>query len=289
MKPGLTPAEKEQIGLTQPPAPAFTKPPTEVATQKVAAVQPVREQVVKTKTVAPAPAIAPAAPPAPSGFFAALQNAVEPMAAPFHTLANLAGPTPNPPSRNIGTGSAAISSVLSGQAQAGDTAYSRSMPGFSVKDLGNGMVQKTNPFGHVSFEHVDKLGGGMLSGQPASGGFLSNFGLGGLTPTAGGLLSARNLGAVAGGLIGGLPGAVAGGFLGNLVSGGGTGFGNTANVGPNAFGYAGPWGSGTAPAAGGGGLFGGGGGTSSSSGGKRGGGGKSSGGGATGMSHSTRL
>jgi hypothetical protein len=259
MKKGLTPAEKDLMGLTQPPAPAFTKPATEVPAQKVAAVKPVREQVVKTRTVAPAPAIAPAAPPPPSGFFAALKNAVAPVTnqitAPFHTLANLAGPVPNPPSRNIGTGLAAISGVLSGQAQAGDTAYSRSMPGFSVKDLGNGMVQKTNQFGHVSFEKVDKPGGGILGGQPTAGGLLSNFGMPGL-----------------------------GGFFSGL---------NPANAATNAAASSAPASGGLFGAGGLFGGFGGGGTSSASSSGKsssgKSSGGKSSGGGTTGQSHSTRL
>ena len=199
--------------------------PIEVATPKVAAVQPVvREQVVKTRVATPAPAIAPAAPPPPSGFFATLQNAVEPMAKPFHTLANLAGPVPNPPTRNIGTGSAAISNVLSGQAQAGDTAYSRSMPGYSVRDLGN-MVEKTNQYGVKSYEKVDKPGG-IFSGRPTSGGLLSNFGLGGLAPSVGGFLSG-----LSGGMFGGFGGGGTSASSGGKKGGGGKSSGGKSSGG----------------------------------------------------------
>ena len=166
----------------------------------------------------------------------------------FRSLANLAGPVPNPKSFDYGTGSQAISDALSGatQSKPGAVSYSKSTPGYSIKSLGNGMVEKTNQYGAKSYERVGTPGSGILSGQPTTGGLLSNFGLGGVSmPSVGGFFGGINAPSAgtpagAGGFMPGIGKAV-GGFFGG---GGGRGWGNTANVGSSAMGYAGPWGGG---------------------------------------------
>ena len=266
-------------------APAFEKPPTVVAD-----VPAVRETVqVSPTTIAPAPTIAPSAPPPaqPGGLLGTIKDiaAATPYGRAIKGLSSLAGPTPNPQSYTYGTGAKAISDVLSGvgQDRPGATAYSKSTPGYSIKALGNGMVEKTNQYGAKSYEHVGTPGSGILSGQPQPGGWRGGFGLSGLhAPSWGGMAGGigNTLGRMAlsgiGGAVAGPIGAIAapmifGGMLNNAIGGmtasSGGGWGNTANVGPSAMGFAGPWGGGgtktstsgrTASSSGGGGWAGGG-------------------------------
>jgi hypothetical protein len=104
---------------------------------------------------------------------------------PFKGLGSMFGPTPNPAKTHYGTGLSAISDILGGGGTAGSTAYSRSTPGYSVTNLGNGMVAKTNQFGHVSYiyagpntslaeAHPGLFGGGIFGG----GGGFAGFGSG---------------------------------------------------------------------------------------------------------------
>ncbi|GLS29301.1 hypothetical protein [Neomesorhizobium albiziae] len=89
-------------------------------------------------------------------------------------LGGLFGNAPNPQRSNFGTGLQAMSDILGGGGTAGATAYSRSTPGYSVTNLGNGWVEKQNQFGVKSYEHTgfnQSLfgGGGMFGGGFGSG------------------------------------------------------------------------------------------------------------------------
>ena len=248
--------------------------PTTVADQPIAETVQTVKQTRPAPTIGPVQTVAPAPPTKPSGFFGSLSK-------PFRSLADFAGPVPSPKSFSYGTGAQAINDALSGATQdkPGAVSYSKSTPGYSVKSLGNGMVEKTNQFGAKSYERVGTPGSGIFSGQPTTGGLLANFGMPNVSiPGVGGFLNMMNS------------------PIGNI----GSGFGNTANVGASQMGYAGPWGAGTPTGIGGfmsgvgkavGGFFGGGargGGTASrSSGSKSAGTSRSTG--STGHSKSTRF
>lgn len=94
---------------------------------------------------------------------------------PFGALGGLFGGTPNPSRSNYGTGLAAISDLLGGGGTAGATAYSRSTPGYSVTNLGNGWIEKQNQYGVKSYEHTGFTGslfgeGGLFGGRDRAGG-----------------------------------------------------------------------------------------------------------------------
>lgn len=94
---------------------------------------------------------------------------------PFSGLSGLFGGTPNPTRGNYGSGLAAMSDILGGGGTAGATAYSRSTPGYSVTNLGNGFIEKTNQYGVKSYEHTGFTGslfgdGGLFGGGGGSGG-----------------------------------------------------------------------------------------------------------------------
>lgn len=68
------------------------------------------------------------------------------------------GGTPNPARTTYGYGTQAIGDVLGGAGGAGATAYSRSTPGYSVTNLGNGVIAKTNQYGVTSYTNIGPQG-----------------------------------------------------------------------------------------------------------------------------------
>jgi hypothetical protein len=81
------------------------------------------------------------------------------------------GGVPTPTKTNYGTGLKAMSSILGGGGTAGATAYSRSTPGYSVTNLGNGFVSKTNQYGHTSYSftgYTSSLFGGKNTGKTST-------------------------------------------------------------------------------------------------------------------------
>jgi hypothetical protein len=93
-----------------------------------------------------------------------------------NAFGGLFGGTPNPGRFSYGSGVNAISDILGGGGTAGATAFSRSTPGYSVTNLGNGMVAKTNQYGVTSYDYTGpttslfggKGGGSFGSGRDAS-------------------------------------------------------------------------------------------------------------------------
>jgi hypothetical protein len=110
-------------------------------------------------------------------------------------LGRLTADAPNPAGYNFGSGAAAIDSLLGGAGEAGATAYSKSDPNVSYKNLGNGVVAKYNKkYDTTEFTHTglqapkdrkgffglfSGFGGSSGSGKGAFGGAFSGGGGGG--------------------------------------------------------------------------------------------------------------
>jgi hypothetical protein len=186
-KPSL--AEVATAALPSTPAPAMPTPKT-VKTQTIAAPQ--KKAAPQQTVAAPQTTIGafPEAPTAPKSKVpsrvagavlggllgglpgAAIGGLLGPSAMKSNSLGGLGslfGGPANPQRSNYGSGLAAISDILGGGGTPGATAYSRSTPGYSVQNLGNGMIAKTNQYGVTSYEYTGPTqslfgGGGMFGG-----------------------------------------------------------------------------------------------------------------------------